>query len=426
MIEDIINDWLKKRKQKDIKPVAFSGCIFSIVSIDRNKETECMKDCYYGEKTTCNRHWPYSIKNGKFSATQVVLNVIVTEIGDSGWRADDGDLKILDENGFSYDGFVLCDHIKSSIHHINENQFIHPFTQGNIIYLFNLPNNIEIGGFLITNGRESEMFEYRKKENKIFSKDFYEALRSEQTISLNVNENRGTYRERRTSVLQGYEIGKLKESINYLKLQIHKRLNNELMIHEQKKIEEKIDNKAYEIKLSIQSNGWENDFEVEGIVSDFYKTLEDYEMTLSARRDFDAEKEIRIDKVSGLLDIDPYQFELVCANILEGQGFINIVVTSHSNDKGIDINCEKGRLKYVVQCKRYSTSVGSPDMQKFIGAMQNARADKGIFMATCLFTKEAIRMAEGNNIELVDKNKLAEWLDINTDYTQNNIFTNND
>lgn len=415
---EFVNKWLKGRRRKEIAPVTMDGCIFSIVSIEPEKEIHCMKDCYLGEKTTCNRHWPYDIKNGKIIATQVVLNVIVTEVGVNGWQVDDGDLKALDESGFSYDGFVLCNQIKNDTPHTNEGGFIHPHTQTNIIYLFNIPKGRKIGGFLMTNRSESVRFEFGEDaENKVFSKEFYNTLQKRLSPSTQENEwSEGCHRGQRISAIQEYELDKLKDGINYIKLQIHKRLNNDMLSFEQKKIEEKIENKAYEIRLNIESKGWDTCFEADGIVSDFYRTLEEYEREISVRRESDNKREIKMQRVSELLNISPYEFEQVCAKIIEDNGYENVRVTPQSNDKGIDILCEKDGFKYAVQCKRYSKPVGSPDMQKFIGAMQNARVNKGILITTSHFTKEAQIMAEGNDIELVDRLKLSEWIPTEIDY----------
>lgn len=422
---DFIDNWLKKNTSKNIGPVAMSGCIFTITNIEEQKEFQCIDECYTGDGNTCNRHWPYQIKKGKFVATRVVLNVIVTEAGNKGWRVENGDLKMLDKEGFSYDGFVLCDHIKDKKHHVCECGYIHPFTQGNIIYLFNLPKGAQIGGFIITNMNESVRFKYGDDANDaIFTKEFYNKLKVKLSATSQENQNNGVYDSYSGgSIVQEFELSKLQEDINYIKLQIHKRLNNDLLPSQQKQIEEKIDNKAYQIKLSIQSKGWGSSPDTERIVTDFYDALEAYEMQLSARRDFDSEREIRINKVSELLNVQPYMFEHISAKILKDQGYTSIKVTSRSNDRGIDIVCEKEGLRYVAQCKRYTSSVGSPDMQMFIGAMQNAGASNGIFITTSSFTKEAQLMANNNRVELVDKIKLAEWLRLDEDYIkEDNLF----
>lgn len=420
---DAVNNWLKGRKQKSIKPVALSGYIFSIVNITQDKEFKCKHECIYGKGSPCLQ-WPYKVKNEKFQATEVVLNVIATEASHRGWRVENRDLKIMDEKGFSYDGYVLCDYIGTNVQCTTEGGYIHPYTQSNIVYVFNMPRGAKVGGAIITNGNESARFEFEDLDNKeIFSSDFYHQLES--SLSQGTYDRKGNsvhYRGVRKSIIDDYKLERLKEDINYIKLQIFKRLNNDLLSSEQKSIEEKIANRAYQVELTIKSNGWENSTECQDLVADFRTSMEQYEFQLSARREFDQQREIKIQRVIELQSVKPYVFEHISASVMAKQGYEKVKVTRQSNDKGIDIICEKDGLLYVAQCKRYAATVGSPDMQKFIGAMQNARADRGVFITTSTFTREASIMANENNVELVDKYKLAEWLSLTDDYSERSLF----
>ncbi|WP_375340364.1 restriction endonuclease [Okeania sp.] len=70
-------------------------------------------------------------------------------------------------------------------------------------------------------------------------------------------------------------------------------------------------------------------------------------------------------------------------------------MTARSRDGGID---SKGILQInllinilvLFQCKRYIGSVGAPEIRDFRGAIMG-RADKGIFITTGTFTREARR-----------------------------------
>ena len=53
------------------------------------------------------------------------------------------------------------------------------------------------------------------------------------------------------------------------------------------------------------------------------------------------------------------------------------------------------------QCKRYVGSVGAPEIRNFRGAMVG-RADKGLFMTTGAFTKEAQREAVRDGAPAID------------------------
>jgi restriction system protein len=119
-----------------------------------------------------------------------------------------------------------------------------------------------------------------------------------------------------------------------------------------------------------------------------------------------------------LLDkLSPAAFERLIKRVLRETGFVQVEVTGRTNDGGID---GKGTAKIngilsfhvVFQCKRYKGAVSAPQIRDFRGAMAG-RTDKGLFITTGYFTREAIKEAsrEGTSaIDLVDGEKLAEKL----------------
>ena len=63
-------------------------------------------------------------------------------------------------------------------------------------------------------------------------------------------------------------------------------------------------------------------------------------------------------------------------------------------------------------CKRYAGAVTSPQIRDFRGAMQG-RADKGLFMTTGSFTREATRESTRDGappIDLIDGDQLVDKL----------------
>ncbi len=78
-------------------------------------------------------------------------------------------------------------------------------------------------------------------------------------------------------------------------------------------------------------------------------------------------------------------------------GFIQVEVTGKTGDGGIGgkgIVRISGFLSFhvIFQCKRYKGSVTPSQIRDFRGAMQG-RADKGLFITTGTFTREAIKEA---------------------------------
>ncbi|MFN9175090.1 MAG: restriction endonuclease [Synechocystis sp.] len=119
-----------------------------------------------------------------------------------------------------------------------------------------------------------------------------------------------------------------------------------------------------------------------------------------------------------LRSLSPSGFEHLCKQFLREAGFQEVEVTGQTGDGGID---GKGILQInpllsipvLFQCKRYTGSVGAPQIRDFRGAMMG-RADKGIMITTGSFTKDAEREAVRDGvspIELVDYVKLIKMFE---------------
>lgn len=107
------------------------------------------------------------------------------------------------------------------------------------------------------------------------------------------------------------------------------------------------------------------------------------------------------------------EFERVCKDLLENMGF-SVETTKTTGDGGIDLIAHNFQPllsgKYIIQCKRYTGSVGEPVIRDLYGVVTAERANKGILMTTGHFTKSAISFSNGKPIELIDGVKLKELL----------------
>ena len=75
-----------------------------------------------------------------------------------------------------------------------------------------------------------------------------------------------------------------------------------------------------------------------------------------------------------------------------------------TGDGGIDGIIKEDRLgldAIFIQAKRWQGSVGRPEIQKFIGALQGQRARKGVFITTSWYTAEAIDYASRIDTKVV-------------------------
>jgi restriction system protein len=118
-----------------------------------------------------------------------------------------------------------------------------------------------------------------------------------------------------------------------------------------------------------------------------------------------------------LFKISPDTFERLAQRMLRESGFVQVEVTGRSGDGGID---GKGIIKVggllsfhiIFQCKRYKGSINPSQIRDFRGAMQG-RADKGLFITTGTFTREAIKEATRDGappIDLIDGELLCDKL----------------
>jgi len=115
--------------------------------------------------------------------------------------------------------------------------------------------------------------------------------------------------------------------------------------------------------------------------------------------------------------IDAAAFERLVQRLLRESGFVHVEITGRTGDGGIDgkgIARVSGLLSFhvIFQCKKYSGSVSASQIRDFRGAMVG-RADKGLFITTGTFTRDAIREATRDGappLDLIDGDQLAEML----------------
>ena len=115
--------------------------------------------------------------------------------------------------------------------------------------------------------------------------------------------------------------------------------------------------------------------------------------------------------------VAPSYFEQIVIDLLVRMGYGGsreeaARAVGRSGDGGIDGVIDEDRLGLdviYVQAKRWESSVGRPEIQKFAGALQGQRARKGVFITTSGFTRDAEEYAQriDSRIILVDGRRLA-------------------
>ena len=116
----------------------------------------------------------------------------------------------------------------------------------------------------------------------------------------------------------------------------------------------------------------------------------------------------------------PTFFERIVIDVLVKMGYGGSrkeagKAVGRSGDEGIDgiINEDRLGLDVIyIQAKRWQAAVGRPEIQKFVGALQGQRANKGIFITTSAFTREAEDYAAKipSKIVLIDGEQLSQLM----------------
>ncbi len=125
-----------------------------------------------------------------------------------------------------------------------------------------------------------------------------------------------------------------------------------------------------------------------------------------------------LEKIKG---ISAASFERLVVELLVAMGYGGNLEDAgqqlgKSGDEGIDGVIKEDRLGLdviYIQAKRWKdTTVGRPEIQKFVGALQGKRARKGVFITASTYSKEAIEYAAhiDTRVILIDGEKLAHLM----------------
>ena len=133
-------------------------------------------------------------------------------------------------------------------------------------------------------------------------------------------------------------------------------------------------------------------------------------------------KELSANLLSEIMERSPAFFEKMVVQLLLKMGYGSALedgfVTGCSGDEGIDGIIREDKLGFssiYIQAKRWAEdkAIGRPEIQKFVGALAGQGAQKGLFITTGTFTKEARSYVEkqlSTKIVLVDGEKLTKLM----------------
>jgi len=116
----------------------------------------------------------------------------------------------------------------------------------------------------------------------------------------------------------------------------------------------------------------------------------------------------------------PAAFERIVVDLLVAMGYGGSVedagkVVGKSGDGGIDGIIKQDKLgldAIYVQAKRWKDVVGSPEIMRFSGSLTKRHANRGVFITTSFFSRDALEFVEAmpQKIVLVDGKQLASLM----------------
>ena len=110
-------------------------------------------------------------------------------------------------------------------------------------------------------------------------------------------------------------------------------------------------------------------------------------------------------------NMEGYEFEYYCAELLERKGFIEVEVTKGSGDYGIDILAEKEGVTYAIQCKCYHNPVGVKAVQEAYAGKDYYDRMVGAVLTNQYFTAPAVEAAKKLKILLWDRGYLESMME---------------
>lgn len=87
-----------------------------------------------------------------------------------------------------------------------------------------------------------------------------------------------------------------------------------------------------------------------------------------------------------------------------------VTQTRKTGDQGADLILIKNGQRIAVQAKRYSGKVSNGAVQEIVAAKQYYNCQKTMIVTNSFFTDSAIKLANVNGVQLIDREKLYEWI----------------
>lgn len=113
--------------------------------------------------------------------------------------------------------------------------------------------------------------------------------------------------------------------------------------------------------------------------------------------------------LSSVDTMDGLGFERYLADLLKKRGYTGIRLTE-KYDFGVDLIAKKDGITWGIQAKRYKSPVKAEAVRQAYTALNRYGCSRAMVITNSRFTRQAQTLASDNNIPLIGREELAEWI----------------
>ena len=144
---------------------------------------------------------------------------------------------------------------------------------------------------------------------------------------------------------------------------------------------------------------------------DFRKDLLEYQGNKDLKR-FERKLLSSENETTTIGDVDlmtGFEFEYFLGKLFSNMGY-KVKQTKLSGDQGADLVIERNGVKTVIQAKRYTGKVSNKAIQEVVASIKHYKASSGMIVTNSYFTSSAVKLANSNEVRLVDRDKLKDLI----------------
>jgi restriction system protein len=194
-------------------------------------------------------------------------------------------------------------------------------------------------------------------------------------------------------------------AIEHLEYAVFRRFQNQLTRAERARLDNTIDNALFKVDRYLERCEHALRDQSEAQVAALRESIRSGREKAERMRQQARRAELKLAQLSSL---SPESFEEFVAELFEALGY-EVEQVGGAGDEGTDLRLRRKDLLAIVQCKYHKRGVvGSPELQRFLGAIQHARSHKGFFVTTSTFSLAAEKFVADHPIELIDGPRLVE------------------